>query len=242
MTKKKIFGVSTNTDLKSFFENTKSIGVANHYVASIELAGAIPILLPPVNERSDIEAQLQMIDVLVMSGGNDIDPRHYGEEQSELLGELSPNRDAYELELIKIAHQKGIPVFGICRGLQLINVAFGGSLYQDISEFPTKTVDHNQEGRGDIPVHSVKIEESSLLKKIVRNEILATNSFHHQAIKDLSPQFKVNARTEDGLIEGIECTEGAPILAVQWHPELMTATDPLSLKLFQYFVNLPRES
>ncbi len=238
MKSKKIFGVSTNTNIPSCFENTKSIGVSSYYVTSIELAGGVPLLLPPVKDNSDIEKQLELIDVLIMSGGNDVDPVLYGEEHSELLEEICPNRDRYELELLKMAHKKGIPIFGICRGLQLINVAFGGSLYQDISHFPDETIDHNQQGVGDTPFHPVNIEEGTLLAQIVGKNSLATNSFHHQAIKKLSPDFKVNARTEDGLIEGIESKEGSPVLAVQWHPEIMAGTDFFNLKLFQYFVNL----
>lgn len=235
MSKKKIFGISTNPELPSVFESTNSIGVTIPYVTSIELAGGIPLLLPPIMNPRDIEAQLELIDVLLLSGGSDIDPSHYGEKHSKLLGPLSPQRDAYELELIKIAYKKKIPIFGICRGLQLLNVAFGGTLYQDISEVPNVNAVHDQEGMGDKPVHTIKIEKSTLLAEIVNQSSFEINSFHHQVIKKLSPHFRVNAHSEDGLIEGIESIEGSLILAVQWHPEIMAATDPLNLKLFQYF-------
>jgi putative glutamine amidotransferase len=233
MDKKRIFGVSANTSLKNAYD-VKCTGVSCDYIEAIRLAGGVPIMLPPLADVADISRQLDSIDVLVISGGEDIHPSNYGEEPSLLLGEVSPDRDLFELQLVRLAFDRGIPILGICRGLQVINVAFGGTIHQDISHLRT-TIDHDQQQPRHEATHVVEVDENSLFYRIVNKKQLHINSFHHQAVKQLAEGIRANAHTECGLIEGIEMHGKAPVLGVQWHPEMMASTDPTMLNLFKYF-------
>lgn len=239
MKKNKIFGISANLfNGDEPFAYASRAGVYNNYCQSVQLAGGIPIILPPLSDESAIAKQLELIDVLILSGGCDISPAVYGEEPSPLLGSLNSERDSYELMLVKMAHAQQIPIFGICRGLQLINVAFGGTLYQDLSQRQGSWTGHKQQVKADEPVHNIKIADSSMLYAIVGKNNLESNSFHHQGIKQLAPEFTANAWSEDGLIEGIEKHGPAPILGVQWHPEMMAHQVPSMLNIFAYFNHL----
>lgn len=239
MTRNKIFGISANLfNGDEPFAYAKRAGVYNEYCQSVQLAGGIPIILPPLSGQAAIELQLNLIDVLLLSGGSDISPSAYGEDPSPLLGKTNTERDSYELTLVKMAHAKKIPIFGICRGLQLINVAFGGTLYQDLSLRQGSWTGHKQQIRADEPVHNITIAESSLLCSIIGQKNLESNSFHHQGVKQLAPGFTANAWAEDGLIEGIEMCGTAPILGVQWHPEMLALQMPSMLKIFAYFNHL----
>jgi putative glutamine amidotransferase len=170
-----------------------------------------------------------------LSGGQDVDPAHYNEACHPLLGEISPERDHFELNLLRTAHEQKKPILGICRGLQLMNVAFGGTLYQDISQRSESSVEHNVSMSG-ISLHHVELEPASILQTIFGKDAMEINSFHHQAIKDLAPGFKVIAKAKDGLIEGIVKTDSSWTLGVQWHPEVMLDSHPEMQKLFEAFV------
>lgn len=168
---------------------------------------------------------------LLLTGGADIDPAYYGQENRFCLG-INKAEDENDLQLIQSFRQANKPILGICRGLQAINVAFGGSLLQDIAnEWPT-AVDHNSKEIG----HPITVSTDSFLYKIF-GESVHVNSYHHQAIAELAPGFKISAVAEDGIIEAIEKDK---IIAVQWHPERMS-TDQKQLALFQYFINLLEE-
>lgn len=210
--------------------------VVQDYVNAIVKAGGIPIVLPVVEEEDCIAQQVQLIDGLLLSGGYDVSPLFYGEEPKRGLESIRPERDAYEIRLLQIARELNKPILGICRGIQVLNVAFGGNLYQDLSLEVPSSIQHSQKGSPDQASHSVKLSSGTKIKEIMEEEFILTNSFHHQAVKDLAPGFIANAYSKDGLIEGIESIDDSFILGVQWHPELMFVKSPKMLKLFQAFV------
>jgi putative glutamine amidotransferase len=209
--------------------------VGHDYIRAVQQSGGVPLVLPIISDESVILQQLELIDGLLLSGGYDVQPVFYGEEPLPLLEEICPQRDVYEMALIKGAHQAGKPILGVCRGLQLLNVAFGGTLYQDLSQHSVSVLQHSQKAKVEVATHTVDIMDSTLLRDVFNQSNLRTNSFHHQAVKQLAPGFRANAKASDGIIEGIE-KEDAFVLGVQWHPELMFEQHPCMLRLFQAFV------
>jgi putative glutamine amidotransferase len=176
----------------------------------------------------------------VLSGGQDVHPHHYGEEPSQRLEEVCPQRDIYEIELIRCSCALNKPLLGICRGLQLMNVAFGGSLYQDIPHAMPDALQHSQNANPDVATQTIELVEGTILQKLIGQPLLLANSFHHQAIKQLAPGFRVSARAKDGIIEGIEKEGDFFTLAVQWHPELMFMQHASMQRLFHGFVEAAR--
>ena len=218
------------------------------YVNSVRLAGGVPLVIPVTGDDAQIAAILEAIDGLVMTGGEDFDPlKWFGEEPVRGLGEVVPSRDDFDVKLVRAAVAKGIPVLGICRGEQLLAVAFGGSLWQDIpSQIPSSYVKHRQgPTSGAYGTHSIEITKGSLLEKALGKTHAVVNSFHHQAIKDVPQGFKVVATSADGIIEAVERVgklrgyddRGAMILGVQFHPEVITnAGNPEFLPIFRKLV------
>ena len=214
----------------------------NHdYIRAVELAGGIPLLLPVLEDVSDVSGQLEMIDALVLSGGYDLHPGTYGEEPLQELGFVWPEMDRHQIAAAKSAAELGKPMLGICRGMQILNVAFGGSLYQDLNAQSDSAQQHVQKGRRHLGSHWVDVEAGSLLAEFVGEGRLYTNSFHHQAVKELASCFKVCARALDGMIEAFEShPEQGLVLGLQWHPEMMASNDAKMLKIFQDFINKAR--
>lgn len=200
-----------------------------YYPNAIAECGGIPILL--MRSKTTIEI-IKHLDGIVCQGGVDVDPSFYGEDKSELCKETFPQEDSFQLEMIKEACKCGIKILGICRGCQLINVAFQGTLYQDLSEFTTFNHTHTE----DITkaFHKVNIEKNTLLSSLFNKTSIEVNSFHHQGVKKLAPSLIVSARAEDGCIEAIE---GENILAVQWHPEALRESDKSMDVLFNWICN-----
>ena len=213
--------------------------IADAYVEAVLKVGGTPVLIPLITDEAILEEILTKIDGLILSGGGDINSQLFGEELHPSVESYDLERDQYEIALVRHAVERQIPVLGICRGSQLINVAFGGSLIQDIpSQVPESTVNHNQEEAREIPTHSVRVNPESCLYQITHAEQTKVNSFHHQAVKDIAPGFEAIASAGDGVIEAIESTEEKVILGVQWHPENgAVAGDPVMVDTFKYLVN-----
>ena len=194
------------------------------YVHSVEKAGGEPVLLDLVKDQEGAKAQLEKVDCLIMTGGEDIDPAYYNEEPDPNLEDVNKERDVSDFALLQEAIDEDMPVLCTCRGLQLLNVLSGGSLVQDI---PTSeqfkdyqdTIKHRDPAEEDFTYHDITIDEDSLLAKIVGKTTLNANSWHHQGVKDLGENLKVTATSEDGMIEGIERTDCSYVVGVQCHPE-----------------------
>lgn len=205
------------------------------YVRAVTGAGGYPIVLPSIVDRCD-EA-LDMMDGLLLIGGGDIEARHLGKENHPRARFFNPLRDDFELALIKKAAQRKMPMLGICRGHQLLNVALGGGLYQDIADEQGSSFEHYREDLPNEAVHSVSIAPDSCLAAILGTTSASVNSVHHQAASDVSSLLKAVAWAPDGVIEGIEsCGNGGFILGVQWHPERIAETMPEQRRLFERFV------
>ncbi|MFC4651399.1 gamma-glutamyl-gamma-aminobutyrate hydrolase family protein [Lactococcus nasutitermitis] len=202
-------------------------------------AGGLPVILPFPEETELVEEvareMVKLFDGLIIPGGFDVSPTFYGEEPERAMGRTSYQRDTYELALFKAAKEAGKSIFGICRGLQLINVALGGTLYQDLAvQNKESFIQHSQVSYGAFPTHHVKIMENSSLYGLF-GEQAYVNSRHHQAIKMLAPELMVTARAVDNVIEGVT-TADEQVTAVQWHPENMWRNDKKQFQLFAEFI------
>lgn len=226
-----LIGISTNID-------SKRIAVNTVYVQSVILSGGIPYMIPVTDNVEVLRQIVSRLDGIVFTGGEDIQPHYYGDAPHDKLEEVSPARDTFELMLMKMATDRNIPTLGICRGLQLMNIAFGGTLYQDLPTQHPSTINHRQEESGTIPTHTASIIKGSKLAEITGKGELQVNTFHHQAIKQLAPGFKAVAWSPDSVIEAIEAYPVRSIMGVQFHPEIFTAAgDTTMCKLFKLLIN-----
>jgi putative glutamine amidotransferase len=204
---------------------------------SILMAGGIPYILPYTKDLSAIDDVINHINGLLLSGGVDIDPTRFGEEPIPGLGEIMPERDELETALIERALNKNLPILAICRGIQMLNVAAGGNMYQDFNSQKSGLLQHSQRAPRRHLSHFVATKEETLLRTISGSEKFKVNSFHHQAVKDPAPGFVISALSSDGVVEAIESQEHNFVLGVQWHPENLTAFDEVSQKIFSSFIN-----
>ncbi|MCQ2267878.1 MAG: gamma-glutamyl-gamma-aminobutyrate hydrolase family protein [Bacteroidaceae bacterium] len=204
---------------------------------SIELAGGIPYILPVTTDVDLLEDILERLDGVMMTGGEDVNPAYYNAEPHEKLGGVNDQRDDFELMLFKKASDRSMPIFGVCRGLQLINVAMGGTLIQDIPSEKPSDINHAAYSLGADAAHEISITNGSLTAEILGSSY-AVNSRHHQGIQKLAPELKITAWSmPDSIPEAIEAYPIRPIYAVQFHPELNAAKgDPTHLKFFQHLV------
>ena len=222
--------------------------LADPYFQSVILAGGAPVLVPATTELSVLTTIVDGLDGLLLTGGGDISPDLLGEAPHPSIEDVDPIRDAYELQLIRLACQRSLPIFGICRGHQLINVAFGGTLYQDLpTQFPTSVLPHSQEEARDVTTQTVtltapdsELQRAMGLDATTRTSPIPINTIHHQAVRDLAPGFVATAEASDGVNEAMEHPE-YPILSVQWHPEwLATTGHEAMLNLFRHLVRRAR--
>lgn len=211
------------------------------YCRAIEQAGGIPVILCPTGARSVAIRALDRLDGLLISGGNfDIHPSLYGETPVKKLGQIKAERTKFELDLARAALKRDLPLLGICGGAQAINVALGGTLYQDIETQLTEAIEHQKQSKKTLGVHRVHVRPGTRLAQIVNRPSLEVNTTHHQAVKRLGAGLVINATAEDGLIEGIESSSHSFVLATQWHPEVLAPQSPHQRKIFSVFVEACR--
>jgi putative glutamine amidotransferase len=212
--------------------------VPRTYIDAILKSGGIPVVMPLMRDDSMIVELLKSVDGIIFPGGGDFDPAYYHEKPIPQMGSVNAPRDTFEMRLLHLAAENGVPVLGICRGLQLINIAFGGSLYQDIpAQYYDKSVSHRQKKSNNEPSHSVIVEDSTVFSKIVGEKILMVNSAHHQAVKRLADGFTISGKAADGIVEAMEKMDSTHwILGVQFHPEQLIHKDKTLLKIFQGFI------
>lgn len=216
----------------------KKNSVNNTYINSILKNGGVPYLIPVTDDVEVLRQIVAQLDGIVFTGGEDFAPAYYGKEEHEKLGEVNVTRDTYDLTLLKLATDRNIPTLGICRGLQLINVGMGGTLYQDLPAEKPSDINHRQEEDGTVPTHSVSVVEGSLMHQILGKKEIQVNTFHHQAIDKLAPGLKIVGWSNDSVPELIEAYPHRQILGTQFHPEIFTAAgDALMGKLFKFLVN-----
>jgi putative glutamine amidotransferase len=203
-----------------------SYSLKDYYVAALTEAGALPLILPSTGDDSLWEEFTNICDGFVLSGGGDMDPIFWGELPSSFNGDINPWRDRFEVVLARRAFRLHKPVLGICRGCQVMNVARGGSLLQDIAS----SMCHMQNAPRNYPFHDIFIESNSRLHKTIQNDIIRVNSFHHQAVNKLGSGLVISAMASDGTIEAIEDKRHRFFVGVQWHPECLQ--DEPSARLF----------
>lgn len=222
--------------------NQSWVLLANDYVQAVEQAGGVPIVIPVLNEKEDVDEIIDLLDGIIFSGGNDIDPKFYGEELEYDGDGILKELDEIEMALYKkIYNNTKMPILGICRGLQLINVTQGGTLYQEVEKSKFKGHKYCFDPcPKDFILHEVIIEEGSILSNIVMTKSIRVNSFHHQIIKDLGAGLKASGISDDGVIEGIEGNNNRFLMGLQWHPEMLASksglNDDNSNKIFGYFI------
>lgn len=233
---KPIIGVLPDIDVVSHGNHSLFREYVNsNYINAVIKAGGNPVILPIIKDDDMLMRLIEGIDGLLITGGADINPLVYGEEPIPEQGVFYSERDNNDIRAIKIAYKMGIPIFGICRGVQILNVAFGGTLYQEVKLAGDNILKHSNQTSWEVPVHSVKIYESTKLFEILGGEVLV-NSYHHQAVKKAAQGFKVSAIAKDGIIEGIEMQSDNFVAGVQWHPEFMVDSSQKMLDLFKYFL------
>ncbi len=206
------------------------------YVRAVVTNGGVPFILPVSEDEEVIKKQVALLDGLIITGGHDISPTCYNEEPLMKLEETLPARDTFDRLLFKYAIEKNIPILGICRGFQMMNVYFGGTLYQDVSYNKDIYIKHNQIDGPKIGTHSIEIEEDSKLYQAIGEKNILVNTFHHQVLKDLSKDLRVVARAKDGVIEAVEHKSYDYMLGVQFHPEMLFEVDSRMNNLFRQFI------
>ncbi|NLL23655.1 MAG: gamma-glutamyl-gamma-aminobutyrate hydrolase family protein [Tissierellia bacterium] len=208
------------------------------YSKSLLASGALPLILPIVHNHALVDRLLDQVDGLLLSGGVDISPHLYGEHLLKPSYQYDKKRDQFDLLLYRAARKRKMPVFGICRGFQLINVAEGGTLYQDIPTQVKTSIHHQSTSEQDME-HLIQVNRSSELFQILKKDEVMVNSIHHQAIKELARTLRASAVAPDGIIEAFEGKEGGWLMGVQFHPERLTEQEEFR-ELIEYFVDVAR--
>lgn len=225
-----MIGITCNFDDRDDIGRAGQAGVSgrkwhflsDNYIEAIEKAGGIPVMIPLYGDLERAKEMAERLDGLLVSGGNDIDPRRYGERARACCGRILPERDEQDIGLVKfLLEKRRKPILGICRGAQVLNVAAGGTLYQDLEQ--EGNFGHHFMGVYPMnrPVHKVRVKAGSGVFGIFGKEILETNSFHHQGVKEVAEGFEITASSEEGVVEAIEKKDGSFVVGIQWHPEMM---------------------
>lgn len=234
-----LIGIPAASYVDQEYSATPTYRFNGNYPAALAECGALPLVIPLNLPEPILRAIFERLDGLCLAGGVDVAPAEYGEANHPELGSVDTPRDRTELTLARWALEANLPVLGICRGIQLLNVAAGGSLYQHLPAQLPATQRHNyrlQDSAWETPTHEVRVEPESKLAAVMGEEEVKTNSFHHQAVKEVAPGFRPTAWAPDGVIEAIE-HDGKPFaVAVQWHPEGMFRSDTYARRIFEAFV------
>lgn len=247
MKRSPLIGVTTSISVGKNLKRPEHAFVNSSYLLAIQQAGGVPLPLPPQLGDRALEELASRLDGLLLTGGGDMDPGVFGESRHPTVYDVSPARDRLETTLARQCMSEGKPIFAICRGIQVLNVALGGSLYQDVASDPGTLIQHQQDNDGrprDEPTHSVKMAPGSLLARVLGNEELQVNSLHHQAVKALGKGLVASAHAPDQIIEGIELEDAGAtrfVLGVQWHPEELVSKDSAARNLFSAFVSACRK-
>lgn len=242
MSKVKI-GVVTHitTEVNPIIYKVDRIYVNIDYIEAIEKVSATPIMIPIVSSDESLDTYVDICDGFLFTGGLDINPLYYNEEPHPKLGMVNYKLDEFQLKLMKKVLESKKPLLAICRGLQILNVVCGGTLYQDFEQIPQSTIQHQQSGERYNLIHKVNFEKNSILYNIYGEETFV-NSFHHQAIKDIGSGLKVIGKAPDGVIEAIELENHDFGLGVQWHPEMMFVHFESVKPLFQALVDASKKT
>lgn len=204
-------------------------------------AGGVPLLLPYTTDAAALGGMVERIDGLLLTGGDDIDPALFGEEPLVGLGEVEPERDEMEIALSRMMVKAGKPILAICRGCQILNIALGGDMYQDLNSQREGLIQHVQRGSRGYLSHSVQIRRGTLLAEIAGTDRIRVNSYHHQAVRRIPEGYTLSATATDGVIEAFEGKGPSFVMGVQWHPENLFRTNAVSRRLFHSFVDAARK-
>ena len=218
-------------------DDKDSLWMLPGYLEGLEEAGMLPLILPLTDDEEDLAQMMGMCDGFLFTGGHDVSPEVYGEEPLEGLIAACEGRDRMEAVVLRAAIDEDKPLLGICRGIQYVNAALGGTLYQDLDLQHPSDIEHHQQPPYDVPIHEVTVLKESPLYACLQKEQLGVNSYHHQAIKDLAPDLKEMAVSPDGLIEAVYLPGHRFLWAVQWHPEFFGTKDDSSRRIFHAFAD-----
>lgn len=246
MARRPVIGIATQTLPGVPGERQQCWLMGRSYVEELRKVGAVPWLIPLVPHDADTLCEIfDRLDGVFITGGVDVDPTRYGEAKLPLCGTTDADRDAVEIALLKHALERQLPVFAVCRGIQILNVACGGTLYQDVTAQVPAALKHDyfptpQQPSRKYLAHDIAVKSGSRLDQILRDRVVPVNSMHHQAIKELAPNLAATAHAPDGIIEGVEGIGDHYLVAVQWHPEELTDSHPGQARLFTSFAEAAR--
>ncbi|MDD4690222.1 MAG: gamma-glutamyl-gamma-aminobutyrate hydrolase family protein [Eubacteriales bacterium] len=231
MTKRPIIGVTP-----LFEGNMDLYKIQASYMDSVLCAGGVPVILPITSDDSVIENIINVCDGILVTGGHDIEPELYGEQIMDGCDELCPERDALDFRLTLMAINVDKPMLAVCRGMHMVNVVMGGTLYQDIPTQISTDIEHNMPVVSDDVIHEVRIERGTPLMDILKEENIMVNSYHNQCVKKIGSGLEVSAVCPDGIIEGIFMPDKRYIHGLQWHPEKLAQNDKYSQRIIESFV------
>ncbi len=234
-----LVGLTTSATVDAYPERAYTNAA---YIHAVQQAGGVPVLLPAQLTSAARDALWSRLDALVLTGGGDIDPARYGQSPHPTVYEVSAPRDDLELDLTRRALDEGVPMLAICRGIQVLNVALGGTLVQDIPSATGSLIQHSQKDKRHVPTHPVKIETGSRLAEILGSVALEVNTLHHQSIDVPGDGVRVVAHSPDGIVEGAEVPAHPFSVAVQWHPEELVVHDAAARNLFRAVVDAARDN